>query len=55
MVAGELAELRGRLRAALDRLPESQRQVVVMKDVYGWSHAEIAEMTPSSWLRSSGG
>ena len=42
-VAGELAELRGRLRAALDRLPEGQRQVVVMKDVYGWSHAEIAE------------
>ncbi|MEA1902177.1 MAG: sigma-70 family RNA polymerase sigma factor [Actinomycetota bacterium] len=42
-VAGELAELRGQLRAALDRLPEAQRQVVVMKDVYGWSHAEIAE------------
>ncbi len=41
--AGELLELRGRLRAALDRLPESQRQVVVMKDVYGWSHGEIAE------------
>ena len=42
-VAGELLELRGRLRMALDRLPEGQRQVVVMKDVYGWSHAEIAE------------
>ncbi|MFQ5522321.1 MAG: RNA polymerase sigma factor [Acidimicrobiia bacterium] len=42
-VAGEILELRGRLRAALDRLPEAQRQVVVMKDVYGWSHAEIAE------------
>ena len=42
-VAGELLELRGRLRAALDRLPEGQRRVVVMKDVYGWSHAEIAE------------
>jgi RNA polymerase sigma-70 factor (ECF subfamily) len=41
--AGELLELRGRLRAALDRLPEGQRQVVVMKDVYGWSHGEIAE------------
>jgi len=41
--AGEILELRGRLRAALDRLPEAQRQVVVMKDVYGWSHAEIAE------------
>ncbi len=43
--AGEIMELRGRLRSALDRLPEAQRQVVVMKDVYGWSHAEIAEVT----------
>lgn len=42
-VAGEMLELRGRLRAALDRLPEPQRQVVVMKDVYGWSHAEISK------------
>lgn len=42
-VAGEIAELRGQLRSALDRLPEPQRQVVVLKDVYGWSHAEIAE------------
>lgn len=42
-VAGELAELRGRLKHALDALPEAQRQIVVMKDVYGWSHAEIAE------------
>jgi RNA polymerase sigma-70 factor (ECF subfamily) len=43
-VAGEVLELRGRLRFALDRLPEAQREVVVMKDVYGWSHAEIAEV-----------
>jgi RNA polymerase sigma-70 factor, ECF subfamily len=42
-VAGELLELRGRLRAALDSLPEGQRQVVVLKDVYDWSHIEIAE------------
>lgn len=41
--AGENLELRGRLRTALDHLPEGQRQVVVMKDVYGWSHAEIAD------------
>lgn len=40
---GEVVELRGRLTAALDRLPDGQRNVVVMKDVYGWSHAEIAE------------
>ena len=42
-VAGETLELRGRLRAALDNLPESQRRVVVLKDIYGWSHADIAE------------
>jgi RNA polymerase sigma-70 factor (ECF subfamily) len=42
-VAGEILELRGRLRSALDRLPAAQREVVVMKDVYGWSHSEIAE------------
>jgi RNA polymerase sigma-70 factor (ECF subfamily) len=42
-VAGEVLELRGRLRDALDRLPDHQRQVVVLKDIYGWSHAEIAE------------
>lgn len=40
--AGEMTELRGRLRRALDRLPVPQRQVVVLKDVYGWSHAEIS-------------
>lgn len=42
-VAGEILELRGRLRLALDRLPDAQREVVVLKDIYGWSHAEIAE------------
>lgn len=42
-VAGEILELRGRLRQALDRLPTAQREVVVMKDIYGWSHAEIAD------------
>lgn len=41
--AGEVLELRGRLRSALDRLPDSQRNVVVMKDIYGWSHQEIAD------------
>jgi RNA polymerase sigma-70 factor (ECF subfamily) len=42
-VAGEILELRGRLRDALDRLPDAQREVVVLKDIYGWSHAEIAK------------
>lgn len=44
-VAGEMLELRETLRAALDRLPDGQRQVVVLKDIHGWSHAEIAEAT----------
>lgn len=42
-LAGENLELRGRLRRALDRLPDAQREVVVLKDVHGWTHAEIAE------------
>lgn len=42
-LAGEMLELRGRLRHALDKLPVALRQVVVLKNVYGWSHAEIAE------------
>jgi RNA polymerase sigma-70 factor (ECF subfamily) len=41
--AGEIVELRDRLRQALDRLPDAQREVVVLKDIYGWSHAEIAD------------
>ena len=41
--AGENLELRERLRAALDQLPRPQRTVVVLKDLYGWSHGEIAE------------
>lgn len=41
--AGENLELRGRLVGALDALPKGQRQVVILKDVYGWTHAEIAE------------
>jgi len=42
-MAGEILELRERLRLALDRIPDAQREVVVLKDIYGWSHAEIAE------------
>lgn len=40
--AGEAAEMRVRLEWALGRLPVGMRAVVVLKDVYGWSHAEIA-------------
>lgn len=41
--AGDNLELRDRLRAALDQLTRPQRTVVVLKDIYGWSHGEIAE------------
>lgn len=41
--AGELSELRASLRAALDSLPPGSRMVVIMKDVLGLSHAEIAD------------
>jgi len=42
-VAGERTELRARLGAALAELARSQRTVVILKDVYGWSHKEISE------------
>ncbi len=42
-IAGEIAELRGRLRDAMEALPVGLRQVVFLKDVYGWSHIEIAK------------
>jgi len=41
--AGEIAELRPHIEAALKVLPGGTRAVVVLKDVYGWSHPEIAE------------
>lgn len=41
--AAESAAMQGRLRAALGDLPRSTRTVVVLKDVYGWSHGEIAD------------
>ncbi len=40
---GVSATMRGPLAAALDALPESLRSVIVLKDVYEWSHTEIAE------------
>lgn len=42
-LALESANLRGRLRRALLRLPQRSRVVVVLCDVYDWSHAQIAE------------
>ncbi|HKZ28607.1 MAG TPA: sigma-70 family RNA polymerase sigma factor [Acidimicrobiia bacterium] len=41
--AGENSELRAKLAAALDDLNPAHRSVVVLKDIYGWSHSEVAE------------
>ena len=38
----EDAELRGRLMEALEQLSPTQREVVLLYDVQGWSHREIA-------------
>ena len=50
----ETAELRGQLRAALNELPEVQRQIVLLHDLEGWKHREIAERLdlPSGTVRS---
>jgi RNA polymerase sigma-70 factor (ECF subfamily) len=39
----EAAELRDLLQEALQELPEVQRQVVLLHDLEGWKHREIAE------------
>ena len=41
--AGETVELRRKLSAALGNLNHAQRSVVVLKDIYGWTHNEVAE------------
>jgi RNA polymerase sigma-70 factor (ECF subfamily) len=40
--AGEMIELREGLKVAIDQLSPGQRAVLVLRDVYGWSHAEVA-------------
>jgi RNA polymerase sigma-70 factor, ECF subfamily len=42
--AAERAELRGRLREALDTLPERRRKIVELFEIEGFSSAEIAEI-----------
>jgi len=39
--AGELAETRAELGSAINQLTPGQRVVLVLRDVYGWSHAEV--------------
>ena len=40
--AGDVV-LRARLLAALAKLPEVQRQIVLLHDLDGWTHAELAD------------
>lgn len=40
--AGEMLDLRAGLRDAIEQLSPGQRSVLVLRDVYGWSHAEVA-------------
>ena len=40
--AGEMIEVRAGLRTAIEQLTPGQRAVLVLRDVYGWSHAEVA-------------
>ncbi|TVP50021.1 MAG: sigma-70 family RNA polymerase sigma factor [Gemmatimonadales bacterium] len=50
----ERADLRGRLSDAMDRLSPLQREVVLLHDLEGWKHREIAERLemPSGTVRS---
>ena len=52
--AAEHAELQERLGIALQRLPEVQREIVLLHDLEGWRHREIAEHLgiPSGTVRS---
>lgn len=40
--AGEMVDIRARLREEIAGLVPGQRSVLVLRDVYGWSHAEVA-------------
>ena len=48
----ERAELRAQLGRALARLGETQREVVLLHDLEGWPHAEIARQLDISELMS---
>jgi RNA polymerase sigma-70 factor (ECF subfamily) len=50
----ERDELRERLQAALAELTETQREVVLLHDLEGWKHREIAERLelPAGTIRS---
>lgn len=50
----ERVELRERLQEALDTLPPVQREIVLLHDLEGWKHREIADRLdlPSGTVRS---
>ena len=50
----ETSELRGMLKQALAALPEVQQQIVLLHDLEGWKHREIADRLglPSGTVRS---
>jgi len=50
----ETAELREAIQVALDAIPEVHRQIVLLHDLEGWKHREIAERLdlPSGTVRS---
>jgi RNA polymerase sigma-70 factor (ECF subfamily) len=50
----ERADIRDRLLAALRTLPEDRREVVLLHDLEGWTHREIAERMdlPAGTVRS---
>ncbi|MDP2959463.1 MAG: sigma-70 family RNA polymerase sigma factor [Longimicrobiales bacterium] len=50
----ERLELQAVLRSALDKLPEVQREIVLLHDLEGWKHREIADRLgiPSGTVRS---
>ena len=50
----ERIELRGHLAAALDALPQIQQEIVLLHDLEGWKHREIAERLeiPAGTVRS---
>lgn len=52
--AAERSEIRRALLAALARLPEVRREVVLLHDLEGWTHREIAERLelPEGTVRS---
>jgi len=50
--AVERAELRGTLRQALAQLTELQRQIVLLHDLEGWKHREIAHSLDVSEVAS---